>query len=77
MTASVGSRQALEVGCFHQVPLLSSSELAKAAVERGLVDSSMSMSWETLDREDILPPVAYVRADSHAPVEMHLRLLMP
>ena len=46
---------------FVQVPRMSLSDFRKAAGERGLMKVSPfdASPWETLDREDLLPPVAY------------------
>jgi hypothetical protein len=44
-----------------QVPLVSLSDFRKAAAERDVMKVSPfdASPWETLDREDLLPPVAY------------------
>lgn len=46
---------------FVQVPLVSLSDFRKAAAARGVMNVSPfdAAPWETLDREGLLPPVAY------------------
>jgi len=53
--------RAVREWAFVQVPLVSLSDFRKAAGERGLMKVSPldASRWETLDREDLLPPVAY------------------
>lgn len=53
--------RAVREWAFVQVPLVSLSDFRKAAGERGLMKVSPfdASPWETLDREDLLPPVAY------------------
>jgi len=45
----------------------------KAAESRGLIDHPLTQRWEALDRESILPPVAY--ASQHIPRELILPML--
>ena len=50
--------RAVREWAFVQVPLMSLSDFRKAAGERGLMKVSPfdASPWETLDREDLLPP---------------------
>jgi hypothetical protein len=53
--------RAVREWAFVQVPLVSLSDFRKAAAERDVMKVSPfdAGPWETLDREDLLPPVAY------------------
>jgi hypothetical protein len=53
-------RRAVESLCFMFAPLLNLNAFVKAAGQRELVFFSLVKrgTWETLDREGLLPPVA-------------------
>lgn len=53
--------RAVREWAFVQVPLVSLSDFRKAAAERDVMKISPfdASPWETLDREGLLPPVAY------------------
>jgi len=61
MSGTFTYREAIEAGCFLQMPLFGTDELTRAVAARGLADFSLSLRWEPLDRERLLPPVAYSR----------------
>lgn len=61
MATGFGYRQALELGCFFQVPLFGAHELRRSAAARGLLDFAHGANFEPLDRDGLLPPVAYAR----------------
>lgn len=65
--------QAIEAGCFFQLPLFGADALRKAAAARGLLDFPHAVDWEPLDREGLVPPVAYARQPLTA--ELHLPAL--
>lgn len=67
-------REAIKEGCFLQVPLFGVDALTRAVGARGLADHPIGLSWEPLDREGLLPPVAYSRIESLASA-MHLAAL--
>jgi hypothetical protein len=54
-------REAFEEHCFVQLPLLRLDGFLKGADRRGLMRWTQfdPAAWETLDREELLPPVAY------------------
>jgi hypothetical protein len=56
-------RKAIENWCFLQVPLMDVSAFCRASEKRGLLFTVLSGpdALETLDREDLLPPVGYAR----------------
>lgn len=74
MAGTFSYRDALEQGCFLQVPLFGPDELRTAANARGFSDFSHLLSWEPLDREGFLPPVAYIR-HAGVPAVLHRRAL--
>lgn len=59
-------RDAFDEHCFVQVPLLTLDAFRRGAEKRGLMQWTTfeRAAWETLDREDLLPPVAYA-LDGH------------
>ena len=67
-------RAAIQAGCFLPLPLFGVDPLTRAVGARGLADHPIGLSWEPLDREDLLPPVAYSRIESLA-AAMHLAAL--
>lgn len=76
-------RRAIESLCFVFAPLLSLSQFVRAADQRDLVFFSLVKrgTWETLDREGLLPPVALLTEghvahgwEGEALREGHLRL---
>jgi len=67
-------REAIEEGCFLQLPLFGVDALTRAVGARGLADHPIGLSWEPLDREGLLPPVAYSRIESLASA-LHLTAL--
>jgi hypothetical protein len=67
-------REAIEEGCFLQLPLFGVDALTRAVAARGLADHPIGLSWEPLDRECLLPPVAYSRIESLASA-LHLTAL--
>lgn len=54
-------RDAFEQHCFVQLPLLTHDQFRKGAEQRGLMlwTTFEAAAWETLDREYLLPPIAY------------------
>lgn len=74
MQSSFTYRDALEAGCFLQLPLFGVDELTRAVAARGLADHSISLSWEPLDSEGFLAPVAYSRIAPLARIQ-HLQAL--
>lgn len=54
-------RDAFDEHCFVQLPLLALSHFRAGADRRGLMKWTTfeQAAWETLDREELLPPVAY------------------
>jgi hypothetical protein len=58
-------RRAVEAHCFIQTPLIALDEFRKGAERRGLMTATWSRpaAWETLDREGLLPPIAYAIDD--------------
>jgi hypothetical protein len=73
--AEFSYRRAIELGCFVQVPLLSDREMSEAAAARGLISLPHAMDWEPLDRDGVLPPVAYVCGGRYVPSALHLHAL--
>lgn len=76
-------RSAIEEWCFLQVPLLTLKQLVEAAHARGLLFFTLIRrgTWETLDSQELLPPVGYLPRDSYSSgwelqllEEGHLRL---
>ena len=67
-------REAIEEGCFLQLPLFGVDALTRAVAARGLADHPIGLSWEPLDREWLMPPVAYSRIESLASA-LHLTAL--
>ena len=61
-------------GCFLQLPLFGVDALTRAVAARGLADHPIGLSWEPLDREWLMPPVAYSRIESLASA-LHLTAL--
>ena len=62
MAGAFNYSRAVREWAFVQAPLRSLPDFRKAATARGLMaDGSPydTSAWETLDREDLLPPVAY------------------
>ena len=55
--------RAVREWCFVQLPLLDVARFRKEAKSRGLSDLGLfdRDAWETLDREELLAPVAYAR----------------
>lgn len=74
MSGTFTYREAIEAGCFLQVPLLGTDELTAAVGARGLADFPISLHWEPLDREGLLPPVAYA-LQTPLPPMLHLQAL--
>ncbi len=74
MVGAFTYRDAIEAGCFLQVPLFGTDELTRAVAARGLADHSISLDWESLDREGLLPPVGYSRVNPLAS-RLHLQAL--
>lgn len=73
MTPGFTYRQAIEAGCFFELPLFGADDLRKAAGARGLADFLHALNFEPLDREGFLPPVAYIRRP--LPRSLHLAAL--
>ena len=62
MAGAFNYSRAVREWAFVQSPLLSLAEFRKAAAARGLMAGGSpfdTSAWETLDREGLLPPVAY------------------
>lgn len=75
MSGTFTYRRAVETNCFLQVPFLSASDLTKAAAARALLNIPVGMDWEALDRDNILPPVAYVAEEGYAGADTAAMLL--
>jgi len=74
MSGTFSYREAIEAGCFLQLPLFGTDELNRAVAARGLADFPISLNWEPLDREGLLPPVAYA-LQTPVPPMLHLQAL--
>lgn len=74
MVSRFSYREAIEEGCFLQLPLFGVDGLTRAVAARGLADHPIGLSWEPLDSEGLLPPVAYSRIESLASA-LHLTAL--
>jgi hypothetical protein len=60
MVGSFNYRRAIEERCFLLVPLMELATFRRAALERAFVQATGTGPWDALDREGILPPVAYL-----------------